>query len=194
MLKKLILLSFLITQNVVGQQPEFSTSFLKLGYYGNLLINPGLSGGYEFTVGERIKTKTQAKRNRQAVKYKFNRLAVVPSFGFYADPGSNFNTFANIDFLYRRINQKGRTLAIGPGIGYVGSFVSDVYTFSQGNITENGVGVFGYVAPSVRIEIGRFKTKRDKPRGWYGALNTHFLLDYNATVLPAPAVEFGKFF
>ncbi len=194
MSKKLVLLSFMFIQTAVGQQPEFPTSILKFGYYGNLLVNPGLSGSYEFTITEKLKTKTQIKRNRQAVKYKFNRLSVVPSLGFYADPGSNFNAFANVDVLYRRINRKGKTFAIGSGVGYVGSFVRNIYTLSQGNVIENSVGAFGYVAPSVRIEIGRFKTKRDKPRGWYGALNTQFLLDYNTTVLPAPAIELGKFF
>lgn len=194
MFRKLFVFICLTTQISVGQQPEFPNTSLKVGYYGNLVLNPGLSGSYEFTLLEGVKTKGRIKRERPVNKYKFNRLTVAPSLGFYADPGSNFNAFANVSLLYRRINRKGRTFAVGPGIGYLQSFMDNVYTFDQGNISESGLSSFGYIAPSFRIETGKFKTKHNKRRGWYAALSSNFLLDYNATVIPTPAIEFGKFF
>lgn len=194
MFRNLVVLLFLISQISFAQKPEFPVSTFKIGYYGNLIVNPGLSGSYEHTFAENSKTKTKIKRNRNVVKYKFNRFSITPTLGFYTDPGSNFNAFTDVSLLYRRINRKGRTLAVGAGMGYTRSFISNVYTFSQGNITETGISSFGYAAPSFRVETGRFKTKNDKTRGWYAALSTQFLLDYNTAVLPAPAFEFGKFF
>ena len=183
----------IISQISIAQRPELPKSYLKVGYYGNLMFNPGLTANYELTLVEKSKTKTKMKRNHNVVKHKFNRLVVAPTVGFYVDPKSHTAVFANASLLYRRINRKGRTLAVGPGMGIYSSIIRNVYGFSNGSVSEPGVEVASYAAPTFRFEIGRFKKKQNY-RGWYSAISVQAPLNYNATAVLLPAFEFGRTF
>jgi hypothetical protein len=183
----------IISQISIAQRPDFPESYLKVGYYGDLLFNPGLTGSYEFTLAEGEKSKTKIKRQREIIKYKFNRLSIAPTAGFFVDPKSQTAVFANASLLYRRINRKGRTLAVGPGMGIYSSIIRNVYSFSNGTVSESGVEVTSYAAPTFRFEIGRFKKKQNY-RGWYSAISVQALLNYNATAVLLPAFEFGRTF
>ena len=183
----------IISQISIAQKPEFPESYLKVGYYGNLMFNPGLNANYEFTLIEKDKTRTKIRRKLNVVKYKFNRLVLAPTVGFYVDPKSHTAVFANASLLYRRINRKGRTLAVGPGIGIYSSIVRNVYSFSNRTVSESGIEVTSYAAPPLRFEIGRFKKKKDY-RGWYSAISVQAPLNYNATAVLLPAFEFGRTF
>lgn len=193
MFKFLLLLLFTVSQISFAQRHEFPKSYLKVGYYGDLFFNPGLTAGYEFTFAEKAKTKTVIKRNLNVVKYKLNRLAIVPTVGFFVDPKTHTAVFANASLVYRRINRKGRTFAVGTGMGIYSSMVRNVYSFSNGTVSESGISVTNYATPTFRFEIGRFKEKKDY-RGWYSALSVQAPIDYNATVVLLPAIEFGRTF
>lgn len=162
------------------------------GYYGNLVVNPGLNFGLEYEFLQKIKTKSKIKRGQQRTKYKTKRLELNPSIGFYMDPGGHLAIFEKLNLQYKKINNHRRVYTIGLGIGYFNSFIQNVYDANEAIIPEDpGIKTRGYFAPEFKIGMGRVKVINKKFKGWYLNASSQFLFNYNCTILPLPAIELG---
>lgn len=190
----IFLLSILHFITGYAQKPTFSKTYFLAGYHGNMITNPGISGGLEWAISEKTNTKTKIKRTGRVVKYKTNRFEFCPTLGFYTDPGSQNSAFLNLTTQYKRIDNKGRNFTFGVGIGHLTNFLQDIYSYSNGIVTQTNSQQIGYFAPSIIVGVGKFSKNNDYKTGWYSSVRTQFLLNYTTTVLPLPALEIGKRF
>jgi len=179
-------------QKTFSSKPEWPKSNYFISYYGNLAVNPGLNAGLEYGISENVKTKTRNKRGNQTVKYKTNRLEVVPNLGFYLDPKGHSAVFEKINIQYKRINNHRRTFTLALGLGYYHSLLQNVYVVDEDfNATEKGLKINTYFAPEIKVGFVRLKTPNQNLRGWYSNISSQFLFHYNHTILPLPAIELG---
>ncbi len=181
----------LFSQNTFKEKPDWPKGNYRIAYYGNIGVNPGIDLGYEFAFLENVKTKDRTRRNREIIKYKTRRLEIVPEFGMFFDLGSQTSVFEKINLQYKKINNHRFSFTGSVGAGYLQNILRNVYTFDDLGISEQGMQLYNYFAPEIKVGIGRIHLRNGKMGGTYLNFSSQFLFNYNTSILPAPAIELG---
>lgn len=159
----------------------------KVGYFGNMLWNPGLNGGAEYLIREKVKTKERKKGPKTIIK----KTLLNGNFGFYWDPKSHIGTFTNYGILWRRTNPNGKQINVqfNP-LGYYRSFLPETYEVSNNRVRKVPLPGRSYFAPSLSVGVGKLR-KTSKLTGRYLNLNFMVLTPYNTNILPLVSITYG---
>ncbi|TAL66699.1 MAG: hypothetical protein EPN88_07990 [Bacteroidetes bacterium] len=155
--------------------------------YNSTLIYPGLSTGIEFPLRTFHERET---KKRLVVKERF----VAGNVSFYHHPDFHNNLYLTIEWIMRRVNNKGflYEYSIGPGCSR---------TFLQGTtykVSENGdISVIkspGYNYALVTTGGGfgyDFSVKKQLPFSTYAKMDLLIMFPYNSTFYLRPVLEIG---
>jgi len=165
-------------------QFKFKDAPIKLGYYSNMVINPGFSAGTEFVLKEKTKVS-----NKILLKSKGNlkkkAWLLHGQIGAYAHLYNHSVIFSNYEIRYRKTNKRGRKYFVGVGLGVERSFLPETYEVTaNGDINKIALPGHFYAGPvfSTGIHIKRkfFASQNEL----FFEIQIPFLIDYNNTVLP----------
>ncbi|MGR3809043.1 hypothetical protein [Jiulongibacter sp. NS-SX5] len=178
-------------QKTFREKPSWQAGGMAISYYGDQVTNPGLSVAYEYGIYSKVKTKTRIKRGQNRVKYKTNRIELVPKLSVYTDPQAHVGILPNLSLQLKRINHHRRVISGGIGLGLFSHFLDNVYEVNDTEVGESKQTLTSYLAPSFHIAIGRVKNKNGRQQGLLFGLNTSLLTGFNNSVQLAPALELG---
>ncbi|MGB0870817.1 MAG: hypothetical protein ACPGSD_14580 [Flavobacteriales bacterium] len=185
-------LFLVIHLNVISQNT--SESFLqkteyKIGYFGNIAWDNGLSLGVEYPwiISEKVKTKRGKKKTIS------NALLLNGSFGY----STNFENQVDRAFstqygiIWRRTNTKGKQLSLELNpLGYTRTLLPETYEVVNNQVNRVSFPGRNYYSPSIALGIG--KQRKNKIRsGWYFNLRYTLRTPYNAGSLPLLSFEYG---
>ncbi|MFC5046181.1 hypothetical protein ACFSTE_04570 [Aquimarina hainanensis] len=180
-----------------AQSQSDSSSFLdrtefKIGYYGNILWDNGLSVGAEYQWKEKVKIKERNKGQKRITKQLLFHGNLGYSTNFATQTDNGLSTYYGL--IWRRTNTKGRqlNLVINP-LGYYRSFLPETYEVKGDHVSKVSLPGRGYYTPSIAIGIG--KLRKDKKRsGWYLNLQCSLRTNYNAGSLAIVSLHYGHRF
>lgn len=159
----------------------------KLGYFGNSYWNPGLSGGAEYLLKERIRIKRGKRRTRRIS----NQFLLSGTVGAYWDPRDHIGVFTNYGLTWRRTNHKGKQVSITLNpIGFQRNFLAETYEVTNGEVNKVFLPGRNYYAPSLSVGLGKFRNGK-KLTGRYLNLDLTVLAPYNTTVQPMISLSYG---
>lgn len=158
---------------------------IKLSYYSNMLINPGLSVGTEFV----LKEKTTKASNKMLLKGKDNlkRKAWLlhGQIGAYTHPYNHSVVFSNYEIRYRKTNKRGRKYFVGLGLGLERSFLPETYEVkANGDINKIPFPGHFYVGPVWSTGMHMKRKFFASQNELFFEIQIPFLIDYNNTVVP----------
>lgn len=188
----LLCISLLLWSAKAKAQLTWKHAPIKLSYYSNMLINPGLSIGTEFI----LKEKT-AKASKKIILNSTNNLKkktwlLHGQLGGYSHIYSHSVLFTNYEIRYRRTTKRGTKYFAGLGLGVERSFLPETYEVKEnGTIEKITLPGHFYAGPtlSMGMHIKRrfFATQNEL----FIEIQVPFLMDYNNTVLPKINFAFG---
>lgn len=169
LLAALITASLLISCSLAAQETESggnpNTIPLRISYFGDNLIHPGLRIGSSLPLARKVKVKTyRSKKSGSAKKSKTKLIEYTfdGNIGFYTQPNNHFGIPVGIGLSrYRTINEKKFSTGWSFEINYLQRLYNiDTYTIDDdGNIEElttagNG-GLAFTLAPMLRRSFGQ---------------------------------------
>lgn len=191
------MLFFLINTNLKAQKPTSKTSFLektdfKIGYFGSLIWNNGLSIGAEYTWKENIKIK-ERKSGQKTIIYQLlwnGSIGYTTNFSIKMEDG----LITHYGVILRRVNPKGRllNLEVNP-LGYYRSFLPSTYEVSGNEVFKVRLPGRGYYAPSIALGIGKYRKGKTRT-GWYLNLRYYMRTPINGGRYSMIELEYGHRF
>lgn len=179
-----------LTAQDAAEPPSFrgETNF-KIGYFGNLRSNQGLSLGTEYVWLEKVKVR-DGRKGQKTIRHQ---LLLNGNLGY----STNFATrtqngmFAYSGLTLRRVNTKGGELflELNP-LGLYRSVLPDTYEVIDEDVSSVSFPGRSYYAPSIAMGIGGFR-RGIKRSGWYLNLQYTVLTNYNTGILPIFSLNFG---
>ncbi|WP_298475561.1 hypothetical protein [uncultured Maribacter sp.] len=161
----------------------------KVGYFGNLFWNNGLSVGAEYLWKENSKIK-ERRKGQKKITHQFlwnGNLGFTTNFATKTDTG----VFTNYGFIWRRTNTKGKQISIELNpLGYYRSFLPETYEVKGEQVDKVSFPGRSYYAPSISVGLGKLR-KGKKLTGRYINLNLMFRTPYNAGTLPSISLQYG---
>ena len=167
-------------------------------YFHNGTINPGLQLSVDWAFKDLVKTRQKKIRRVGMVTLTRRRqLAAEARLGFFWDPLTQVAVFHHYLFSYRLVQQKADrdhpqwTMALSLGPGYLRSFLPETYEVNAaGVVTKLRLASRGYFAPMFSFRL--IRERYGKPlNAWFFEINTQWLFDYNAAVIPLNSLAFG---
>jgi hypothetical protein len=177
-----------IGQKTFTEAPVWEKGSQIMAYYGDQISNPGLYYAYEYAFVNNVKTKIRIKRGKNRTKYKTHRLELVPNVTTYWDPQAHVGFIPNLSVQYKKINHHRWMMNMGIGMGAFMNYLPEVFTVSDGQVSDAQGQLQTYLAPSFNLAFGRMKQNDGKIQGLSFGIRNHFLLNYNNTIQLAPAI------
>ncbi len=186
----LLLFTGKLTAQDAAEPPSFRGQVdFKIGYFGNLRSNQGLSLGTEYVWLEKVKVR-DGRKGQKTIR---RQLLLNGSLGY----STNFATqtqngvFAYSGLTLRRVNTKGGELFVELNpLGLYRSVLPDTYEVVDEDVSSVSFPGRSYYAPSVAMGIGG-SWKGVKRSGWYLNLQYTLLTNYNSGILPIFSLNFG---
>ncbi|MBG6130047.1 hypothetical protein IWQ47_001870 [Aquimarina sp. EL_43] len=192
-----IIFLLVATMHLQAQNQISGSSFLdrtefKIGYYGNIAWDNGLTIGTEYVWKEYINIK-ERKRGQKIITHQFlfnGNLGYSTNFSTQTDNG--LSTYYGL--IWRRTNPKGKqyNVELNP-LGYYRSFLPETYEVKGDRVSKVSLPGRGYYAPSIAVGIGKLR-KGKKRSGWYLNLQLTLRTNYNAGTLPVLSLHYGHRF
>jgi len=173
------------------KKPDFLTKTdYAIGYYGNMIWNPGLSFSVEYVFKELNKTK-EKKRGTKSIT---NQFLLNGNIGFYWDPKSHSGLLNNYGISWKRINHRGKQISIDINpIGFSRTFLPETYTLINDKIEKVFLPGRFYNAPSFSIGLGKIRQGK-KLSARYFKINYTLLTQYNMHPMPMLFIAYGYHF
>lgn len=196
MKKHIGILLLLISTQLMGQdlseQSFIERTDFKIGYFGNVIWNQGISIGGEY----KWKEKTKVKQSKKGERISTRQLLISSTIGYTENPGTltDNGILVNAGLIWRKTKPRGTQFSweITP-LGYFRSILPQTFEVDGDNVTEvNGAGN-NYYAPSVAFGIGRYRADRRRS-GWHINLRLGVRTPYNGDLLPTVSLEFAQRF
>lgn len=153
-----------------------------ISYFGNNVINPGISGHAE-----------HAYKNNPVSFLSLQQASIETlasgELSMYWDPFSHSSLIMNTSYVKRFYFHPRFSIQAGAGFGFSMDMVSDVYTFKQGALKHKALDVIAYWTPEVSTGW-RFSGKNDK-RAIISEISIYFPLAYNLFTVPMFSYEIG---
>ncbi|WP_108807376.1 hypothetical protein [Aquimarina spinulae] len=192
-----IIFLLVATMHLQAQNQISGASFLdrtefKIGYYGNIAWDNGLTIGAEYAWKEYINIK-ERKKGQKIITHQFlfnGNLGYSTNFSTQTDNG--LSTYYGL--IWRRTNPKGKqyNVELNP-LGYYRSFLPETYEVKGDRVSKVSLPGRGYYAPSIAVGIGKLR-KGKKRSGWYLNLQLTLRTNYNAGTLPVLSLHYGHRF
>lgn len=185
----LVLTGRLTAQDVAEPPSSRGQTNFKIGYFGNLRSNQGLSLGAEYIWLEKVKVRA----GRKGPKMIRRQLLLNGSLGYSTNLATRTQNgvFAYSGLTLRRVNTKGGELFVELNpLGFYRSMLPDTYEVVDDDVSSVSFPGRSYYAPSIAIGIGRFRSGI-KRSGWYVNLQHTILTNYNTGLLPIFSLHFG---
>lgn len=130
-----------------------------ISYFGEFITHPGLRLGLEYELGSKTRSRpTKSKETQHAIQLR-------PSLGFFFHRRHQTGIFLLPEVGYLRTNQKRRQFGAGLGVGYLMSFIPNVFEVTPEGSVEPTTAVHHFVLASSYVRFGRqFK---DSPVGYF---------------------------
>lgn len=151
-------------QNLQLSSSSENTMPLRIAYYGDNGIHPGLRIGTSYPIHEKSKVRTYkglAKQSKKGSKTKSIQYTLDANLGFYNHPNNHFGGLAGIGLTRRtNKNKKSMSTAWSLEVNYLHRFYN-IKTFEideDGSIIEVGLagnsGLMMALAPSIEQKLG----------------------------------------
>ncbi len=173
-------------------QPNLKPARIKLSYYANMFINPGLSVGTEIILTEKTTKASKKTVLRSQNNLSRNTWLLNGQVGGYTHLYNHSVLFTNYEIRYSRTTKRGRKFFGGIGLGIERSFLPETY-----EVTENGtvekITLPGHFYAGPTISMGMHVKRRffAAQNELFMEVQVPFLIDYNNTLLPKINVAFG---
>lgn len=186
--------AFLYSISCLAQQqvekPYFDRTDLKIGYFGNVFFNNGISIGTEFAWRERSKAKDTKKGIRTTTKQMLLNGSVGYTSGIELSTENGILVSGGLTMRRTRPGGTQYSLEVNP-VGYYRSLLGETYRVDGEDIDKVALAGRSYYNPSIAFGIGR-QRKYKYVSGWYVNLRLSARLPYNSSVLPYASLEFGQ--
>lgn len=161
-MKYLIVLLILFTTTEISAQIKKPTA-ISVSYFGETITHPGLKIGldYELKSWDRNKKKSTQKIISKSIILSSN-------IGFYFHKDYQTGAFALPELSYSRKNQKGNFRSIGLGVGYMRTFIPNVYEVNTANEIKRTIAGNNYFLSTCFVAFGKdLSVKYSIPMGVY---------------------------
>ncbi len=138
---------------------------LSISYYGESIAHPGLKIGVDYDLKNWQTNKTK-KSSESITKQK--SLVLSPTLGFYRHKAYQTGLFILPELKYNREKPNGNFFQTGIGLGYMRTFLPDVYRLNPaGEIEKIGAG-YNYMVGTLFATFGKKITQiNEKPLSVY---------------------------
>lgn len=121
---------------------------IQISYFGETVTHPGLKVNLIYNIKEWEKIKSEKKTK---VKY----ISMQPGLGIYTHKNYQTGLLLLNDICYSRITNKRKWFSSGIGLGFLRTFLPDVYELnSKGEIVKKYVG-YNHAVFSYHMEFGK---------------------------------------
>jgi len=176
-------------QSQIDGLPILNRTEFKVGYYGNLIWNNGLSLGAEYIWKEKKVIKERVKSEKIVTNQLLLNGNLGLSTNFTNRTENSFNTYFGL--IWRRTGNKRWQLSVELNpLGYYRSILPETYEVVGDEVSKVLLHRRNYYAPSMAIGIGR-QYKEKRLLSWYLNFNFGFRTPYNAGTLPMLALQYG---
>ena len=162
----------------------------QIGYYGDVVIHPGLKIGYEMP----LKNWTTSKDKKKGVVNKYKSWNVGLEAMYYKHPQHHLGFIFSPNLSYRRTKENGKFTQIKLNMGYHKSWVDGItYTVNNMNevAKENKAGQSTFYN-SLSFGFGKdLRKKKNVPIRYYWELGLNSRTPYNKSVLLGMHLGFG---
>ncbi len=165
-------------------------------YFGNHLINPGLSYSFNYALLRHERKKTKQLENGYEVLW--NRWWVINSEAFLCSfwhPGSYSLLSNTYGFNVQRLSRRRFIYQFGTNAGFTRTFLPETYKITYDNRVQQ-VFLPGYLFPTTHIFFGtgRYLAKQEQIKGWTAQFHLLNLHNYNTFTLPLINLSTGIIF
>lgn len=136
-----------------------SPQSVNVSYFGEFITHPGLRLGLQYELGS--KTRPHPTKSKETC----HTIALRPSLGLFFHRRHQTGIFLLPEVGYLRTNQKRRQFGAGLGIGYLMSFIPNVFEVNPEGGVEPTLAAHHFVLASTYVRFGRqFK---ESPWGYF---------------------------
>ncbi|MBK6953458.1 MAG: hypothetical protein IPO32_17275 [Crocinitomicaceae bacterium] len=163
-MKKVLFILFLQISFSASSQ-LLNPQTLSISYYGESIAHPGLKIGVDYDLKNWQTNKTK-KSSESITKQK--SLVLSPTLGFYRHKAYQTGLFILPELKYNREKPNGNFFQTGIGLGYMRTFLPDVYRLNPaGEIEKIGAG-YNYMVGTLFATFGKKITQiNEKPLSVY---------------------------
>lgn len=162
-----------------SEESKWKPTNINLGYFSELVTNPGLTVGTEYSL-------FRSKSNKNEISSDIN-------LGFYNHERNSRAIFIDTNIGYRYTSSVGLTFQAQAGIGYIHSYLGAIeYDVIDGNLIEKpDYGTPGLM-PSLSLGIGwDFRKKNIAPLNTYFKCKVFGRYPYIGMLLPQVGFSIG---
>ncbi|RMG27999.1 MAG: hypothetical protein D6730_06105 [Bacteroidetes bacterium] len=164
---------------------------LKVSYFGESVVHPGLNVGLEFPLAEKVRQKERKGRTR----LREHRWFAGPQAGIWSHPNNQHVLFVKAEAGYRKTRPKGWLMEVSAGLGIQRSFYPNpLYRFStQGEIEQLPLAGRWAMMGQLSLAMGRdlYKGSSQLPLSVYLKPGLLLQFPYNHAFMLTPVLELG---
>lgn len=151
-MKKYLVFLFLIHTTHLLFSQNLKPDYLTVSYFGEAVTHPGMRLGatYTLTSWEKSKLKKNAKE-----KIIQKNISTGPGVGFFYHKDYQTALFFTGGIGYSRMNSKGNSLAFGIDVGYMRTFLPDVYSLNSTDEIQKVHTGYNYFLTSYAVTFGK---------------------------------------
>ena len=150
-MKYTILLFMLFVSTILCAQINNPAS-ISASYFGGTITHPGLKIGVNYELKNWDKNKLRKNTSQKIIKKSIN---LSPNIGFYYHKGYQTGLFILPELSYSRRKAKGSFMSYGLGIGYMRTFIPNVYEINSNNDIEKSSEGYNYFLTNYFIAFGK---------------------------------------
>lgn len=183
---------FIISALFCKAQLSFKELPIKLGYYSNVFINPGLSVGTEYIFKQKSVPPSKKSLQKKLPDLKKKTWLVSGQFGSYIHLYNHTVVFTNYEVRYRKTTKRGRKFYTGFGLGVERSFLPETYEVkTDGTINKIFLPGHFYFSPVLSFGSQLNNKVLGGQNDMFMEIQIPFLVDYNNTLLPKINLAIG---
>lgn len=150
-MRYLILIAFLTASTMLNAQSLMPKS-LSTSYFGEAVTHPGLKIGITYELKTWDKNKIKKNGIEKVIQQSFD---LSPTVGFYYHKDYQTGLFVIPELSYTRKNVKGNFVSYGLGVGYMRTFIPDVYDLNSNDEVEKVHEGYNYFLTNYFIAFGK---------------------------------------
>jgi len=157
---------------------------------GYNVVRPGFNLGAEYGIWDKAAFKTKVHRkkgSRQIIKA--HQVILAGNTGLIWHPKTSTTWMSTATIEYRKTSKRRMQYQFGFGPGIARTFLPNTYEVSGNGVQKRFLAGHTYLAPYTFIGYGRYRKGARKLQFWSLRAGCHFLVPYNAFIIPYPTLE-----
>ena len=150
-MRYLLFIALLTTCSILQAQ-SLRPKSIYASYFGETVTHPGLKIGVTYQLKFWDKTKTRKNGDKRIIQ---RSIELSPGIGFFYHKDYQTGLFVLPEWSYSRKNAKGNFLTAGIGVGYMRTFIPNVYDLNANGEIESIDAGYNYFLTNYSITFGK---------------------------------------